>query len=402
MYNNPDIERDVLTTIILFPDEYAIYIKALEEDYFTVPIYKKIYTALKGLDEQNKKLDILLIADTVPEIQNFIDSAPMPAADHIADYIAELKKYKIKRDLDKLFDNAKASLKKGVDEAKIIAAINRYIKNMEIDTDAEDIKDALEKTMIDIEKIHFNKEKKVTLSISGISDMAEPGEMTVIGARPGTGKTAFALKIAYDLARQDKNIYFVSREMTDIQITKRLLSKVGRVSNGKIKNATLEQGDWDALVKAMAEISKLPIKLDCKTSYIEDIYLKVASQKDVDCLIIDYLQLLQTREKAQSRDREIGIITRTLKVMNLDLNIPIFVLSQLNREGTKEPTLANLRESGNIEQDFDNVVFLHNKDEEHNGVRSLKLIVAKYRNGNLGKYDIFFEPDYMEFYDEFR
>jgi replicative DNA helicase len=256
--------------------------------------------------------------------------------------------------------------------------------------------------MIDIEKIHFNKEKKITLSMSGISDMAEPGEMTVIGARPGTGKTAFALKIAYDLARQNKNIYFVSREMTDIQITKRFLSKVGRVSNGKIKNSTLEQGDWDALVKAMAEISRLPIKLDCKTSYIEDIYLKVASQKDVDCLIIDYLQLLQTREKAQSRDREIGIITRTLKVMNLDLNIPIFVLSQLNREGTKEPTLANLRESGNIEQDFDNVVFLHNKDEEHNGVRSLKLIVAKHRNGNLGKYDIFFEPDYMEFYDEFR
>lgn len=402
MYNNPDLERDVLTTIILFPDEYVIYIKALEEDYFTVPIHKKIYTALKALDEQNKKIDILLLADAIPEIQVFVDNAPMPAADHISDYIAGLKKYKVKRDLDKLFDNAKASLKKGVDEAKIIAAINRYIKNMEINTDAVDIKDALEKTMIDIEKIHFNKEKKITLSMSGISDMAEPGEMTVIGARPGTGKTAFALKIAYDLARQNKNIYFVSREMTDVQITKRLLSKVGRVSNGKIKNATLEQGDWDALVKAMAEISKLPIKIDCKTGFVEDIYLKVASQKDVDCLIIDYLQLLQTREKTQSRDREIGIITRTLKVMNLDLNIPIFVLSQLNREGTKEPTLANLRESGNIEQDFDNVVFLHNKNEEHNCVRSLKLIVAKHRNGNLGKYDIFFEPDYMEFYDEFR
>jgi replicative DNA helicase len=233
--------------------------------------------------------------------------------------------------------------------------------------------------------------------------------MTVIGARPGTGKTAFALKMAYDLAKEDKTVYFVSREMTGEQITKRLLSKVSRVDFSKFVNATLEEDDWKEVANALTEIAKLNILVDDKASYIEDIYLKIASQ-NIDYLIIDYLQLMQTHERAQTRDREIGIITRTLKIMNLDLNIPIVVLSQLNREGAKEPTLATLRESGNIEQDFDNVIFLHDKNkdkedeetEEATNFKKLKLIIAKQRNGRTGKYDIYFEPSLMEFYDVWK
>jgi replicative DNA helicase len=233
--------------------------------------------------------------------------------------------------------------------------------------------------------------------------------MTVIGARPGTGKTAFALKIAYDLAKEEKKIYFVSREMTGEQITKRLLSKISRVDFSKFVNATLEEDDWREVANALTEIAKLNILIDDKTSYIEDIYLKIASQ-NIDCLIIDYLQLLQTHERAQTIDREICIITRTLKIMNLDLNIPIVVLSQLNREGEKEPTLATLRESGNIEQDFDNVIFLHEKKKDKNETeedeisqfKNMKLIIAKQRNEKTGKYDIYFEPSLMEFYDVWK
>jgi len=195
--------------------------------------------------------------------------------------------------------------------------------------------------------------------------------------------------------------------MTNEQITKRLLAKTARVDFNKIRKRELEEEDWKQLVEAMAELSKLNIYMDCKTSYVEDIYLKVATRKEIDCVIIDYLQLLKTREKVQTRDREIGEITRTLKIMNLDLNIPIFVLSQLNREGEKEPTLRTLRESGNIEQDFDNVVFLHYSEKEQEKVQRddmklIKLIVAKHRNGKLGKYNITFEPQFMEFYDEFK
>ncbi|KHO63381.1 Replicative DNA helicase [Thermoanaerobacter sp. YS13] len=400
MYNNPNVEREVLISIILYPEDYTHYIRFLAEEDFTLSLHKKILRAIKEIIDEGKSVDILLIADKVPEIEEFINNAPPPNLANIDEYINELKQKKIQRDLNKLSDNIKASLSKGVKNEKIIAAINQYLKSFDLTTDAEFLKNVLLRTLSEIEEIQKNKEKRIKLDIRQLDDMVMPGDMTVIGARPGTGKTAFALKIAVDLAKQGKKIYFVSREMTNEQITKRLLAKFSRVDNKKIKIGDLTQDDWDALVNAAITLSKLNILLDCKTAYIEDLYLKLAATKDIDCLIIDYLQLMQTRERAENRNLEIGKMTRILKMMNIDLKIPIFVLSQLNREGEREPTLKNLRESGNIEQDFNNVIFLHTQEEElEKDIRKIKLIIAKHRDGNVGKYDILFEPRYMEFYE---
>ena len=409
MFANIDIEREVLLSIILFPDECSIFIKSLETDDFSLEYHKKIFQAIKTLFNEGKKIDVILLSEHIPDIAKFIDNSPVPAAAHIKDYINELKRLKVKRDLEKLSMNVISSLKKGVKVEKVLAGITKYTRNFDIQTDAVHIKDLALKVMKDMEEEQKKIKKRAVLSLRPIENILRNGEMTVIGARPGTGKTAFALKMAYDLAKEDKTVYFVSREMTGEQITKRLLSKVSRVDFSKFVNATLEEDDWKEVANALTEITKLNILVDDKTSYIEDIYLKIASQ-NIDYLIIDYLQLMQTHERAQTRDREIGIITRTLKIMNLDLNIPIVVLSQLNREGAKEPTLATLRESGNIEQDFDNVIFLHDKNkdkedeetEEATNFKKLKLIIAKQRNGRTGKYDIYFEPSLMEFYDVWK
>lgn len=408
MFANIDIEREVLLSIILFPDECSIFIKSLETDDFSLEYHKKIFQTIKTLFNEGKKIDVILLSEHIPDIAKFIDNSPVPAAAHIKDYINELKRLKVKRDLEKLSMNVISSLKKGVKVEKVLAGITKYTRNFDIQTDAVHIKDLALKVMKDMEVEQKKIKKRAVLSLRPIEDILRNGEMTVIGARPGTGKTAFALKMAYDLAKENKTVYFVSREMTGEQITKRLLSKISRIDVEKFIKATLEEDDWREVANALTEIAKLNILIDDKTSYIEDIYLKIASKK-VDYLIIDYLQLMQTHERAQTRDREIGIITRTLKVMNLDLNIPIVVLSQLNREGAKEPTLATLRESGNIEQDFDNVIFLHDKNKdkkeeetEETNFRKLKLIIAKQRNGKTGKYDIYFEPSLMEFYDVWK
>lgn len=408
MFANIDIEREVLLSIILFPDECSIFIKSLETNDFSLEYHKKIFQAIKTLFNEGKKIDVILLSEHIPDIAKFIDNSPVPAAAHIKDYINELKRLKVKRDLEKLSMNVISSLKKGVKVEKVLADITKYTRNFDIQTDAVHIKDLALKVMKDMEVEQKKIKKRAVLSLRPIEDILRNGEMTVIGARPGTGKTAFALKMAYDLAKENKTVYFVSREMTGEQITKRLLSKISRIDVEKFIKATLEEDDWREVANALTEIAKLNILIDDKTSYIEDIYLKIASKK-VDYLIIDYLQLMQTHERAQTRDREIGIITRTLKVMNLDLNIPIVVLSQLNREGAKEPTLATLRESGNIEQDFDNVIFLHDKNKdkeeeetEETNFKKLKLIIAKQRNGKTGKYDIYFEPSLMEFYDVWK
>jgi len=408
MFANIDIEREVLLSIILFPDECSIFIKSLETDDFSLEYHKKIFQAIKTLFNEGKRIDVILLSEQIPDIAKFIDNSPVPAAANIKDYINELKRLKVKRDLEKLSMNVISSLKKGVKVEKVLAGITKYTRSFDIQTDAVHIKDLALKVMKDLEEEQKKVKKRAVLSLKPIESILRNGEMTVIGARPGTGKTAFALKMAYDLAKEEKKIYFVSREMTGEQITRRLLSKISRVDFSKFVNATLEENDWREVANALTEIAKLNILIDDKTSYIEDIYLKIASQ-NIDCLIIDYLQLMQTHERAQTRDREIGIITRTLKIMNLDLNIPIVVLSQLNREGAKEPTLATLRESGNIEQDFDNVIFLHDKSkdkeeetEEETNFKKLKLIIAKQRNGKTGKYDIYFEPSLMEFYDVWK
>lgn len=406
MYSNPDLEKDVLIAFLLFPREYANYAKLLTQEDFTIPIHKKIFAAIKKLVDEGKEVNPLLMVQDIPDIDDFIANSPAPGVININDFIEELKQLRIKRQIEKLANEIKLALAKNVENERIIAGINKYIRDLDIGTDEiELIKDVVVRVIYDLEK-QKNK-PKIEIGISGINDMFEEGEMTVIGARPGVGKTAFALKIAYNLAKEGKNIYFVSREMTNEQITKRLLAKTARVDFNKIRKRELKEEDWKQLVEAMAELSQLNIYMDCKTSYVEDIYLKVATMKEIDCVIIDYLQLLKTREKTQTRDREIGEITRTLKIMNLDLNIPIFVLSQLNRDGEKEPTLRTLRESGNIEQDFDNVVFLHYSEKEQEKVQRediklIKLIVAKHRNGKLGKYNITFEPQFMEFYDEFK
>lgn len=407
---NPDLERDVLMAFILFPNEYSQYARALIEDDFAVPLHRKIFSAIKKLVEEDKTIDPLLLIQDVPNIAEFIEKSPTPGVTSIEDYINELKRLRIKRQLERLSGSIRQALAKGMDVEQTIAGISKYIKELDVGVEEiEKIKDVVTRVMYELE--NAQNSKRVSINISGIDDMFEPGEMTVVGARPGVGKTAFALKIAYNLATQGKKIYFVSREMTNEQLTKRLLAKVSRVSFSRIRKRNLEEEDWKKLVEAMSELSKLEIYMDCKTSYVEDIYLKVATMRDVDCVIIDYLQLLKTREKVQNRDREIGEITRTLKIMNLDLGIPIFVLSQLNREGEKEPTLRTLRESGNIEQDFDNVIFLHWNEKEQEkfeketgqtNMRPVKMIVAKHRNGRIGKYNLFFEPETMDFYEEFK
>jgi len=411
MFANPDVEREVLLSIILFPDEYSIFVKSLETGDFTLEYHKKVFQAIKTLLNEGKKIDAVLLSNDVPDIAKFIDESPVPAAANIQDYIDELKKLKLKRDLEKLGLGIVSSLKKGIKVEKILSGITRYIQSLDIQIDALHIKDLAMQVFMDLEKEQKEGKRRPILSLTPVADILRKGEMTVIGARPGTGKTAFALKMAYDLATQGKAVYFISREMTGEQITKRLFAKCSRIDAEKFIKATLEDNDWKEAANALNEISKLNIFIDDKTSHVEDIYLKVVS-KNVDYLIIDYLQLLQTYEKAQTRDREIGIITRTLKVMNLDLNIPVVVLSQLNREGAKEPTLAALRESGNIEQDFDNVIFLHDKNKdkeeeeteetEETNFKKLKLIIAKQRNGKTGKYDIYFEPSLMEFYDVWK
>ena len=226
-------------------------------------------------------------------------------------------------------------------------------------------------------------------------------ELTIIGARPGVGKTTFALQIATKIAEKGKNVTIISLEMSDIQIIQKILATKTKVNSYKMRMGTIEDDDWEKIAKASTEISKLPINLITKATTIqaiETIARKLKNRNKLDLLIIDYIQLIKNKGKFNNREQEVADITRTLKLLSLDLKIPIIGICQLNRNATRqEPSLADLRESGAIEQDADNVIFLYQEKEQEDSIVDITVKIAKQRAGEVGKVYMKFNKPNSEF-----
>jgi replicative DNA helicase len=242
--------------------------------------------------------------------------------------------------------------------------------------------------------------------IDGLSGGLWPGEFSIIAAGPGTGKTAFALNIAENTAKQSGKILFVSLEMSITQLSKRLCSMEGIESSKMRRPQTLTATDWAGIPGIAERLSNLHITFD-GTKTIQELQnrcTRLRERDNLDLLIIDYLQLMRSATKTESRRHEVEFISRALKLMALELNMPIIALSQLSREGqrTTGPTLNDLRESGSLEQDADNVVFLFDPKAKENLSAQwldISVIAAKQRSGQTGKLTMRFDKRYMKFYD---
>ncbi len=223
-------------------------------------------------------------------------------------------------------------------------------------------------------------------------------ELTIIGARPGIGKTTLALQIAEKIARNDKNVLFVSLEMSDTQIIQKMIARTGNVKGYRMRMGTIEDEDWVKISNAIGKLSDLKFNTNSKIRTIQRLELEARKLKNrgkLDLIIIDYIQLLKSKDKFNSREQEVADISRRLKLMSLELDIPIIALCQLNRNASNnEPNLSDLRESGSLEQDADNVIFLHQDDSDSNIVT---LKVAKQRAGETGKIAVMFKKDISTF-----
>ncbi len=189
--------------------------------------------------------------------------------------------------------------------------------------------------------------------------------------------------------------------MSDYQIIQKMLAKRTRVNSYKMRLGTLEQNDLAKIGEAGASISQLPIHLITKArtlQHIENIARKLKNRCNLGLLVIDYIQLIKNKGKFNNREQEVADITRTLKLLSLELQIPIVGLCQLSRNATKqEPTLADLRESGAIEQDADNVIFLYQEKESEENIVDITLKIAKQRAGEIGKVYLKFNKSMNEF-----
>ncbi|MFW6146878.1 MAG: replicative DNA helicase [Thermodesulfobacteriota bacterium] len=242
----------------------------------------------------------------------------------------------------------------------------------------------------------------------------QPSDLIIIAGRPSMGKTALALNIAYNAALESNiGVVIFSLEMSKLQLGLRLLGADAMVDATRIRKGFLQDDDYIRLTDAANRLSELPIYID-DSSGLSALELKARARRlkkkyDIGLVVIDYLQLMQSKKSSESRQLEISDISRSLKALAKDLNLPVVAASQLNRKvedrPNKRPILADLRESGAIEQDADLILFiyresLYNRTEENKG--KAEIIVAKHRNGPTDKFDLTFRERYTRFYNYYK
>ena len=240
----------------------------------------------------------------------------------------------------------------------------------------------------------------------------QPSDLIIIAGRPSMGKTALALNIAYNSSKKTKKgVAVFSLEMSKMQLGMRILGFAAQINATKLRTGTLRDRDWGQLTDAANQLAELPIYID-DTSGIGVLEMKarcrrLLKKRDLALVVIDYLQLVQGRRSAESRQIEISEISRSLKALAKDLNVPVLALSQLNRKvedrPNKRPQLADLRESGAIEQDADVIAFIYRDEMSHptteDNRNTAEIILAKQRNGPTGYFKLTFEQEYTRFRD---
>ena len=247
-----------------------------------------------------------------------------------------------------------------------------------------------------------------------ITSGLQPSDLIIIAGRPSMGKTSLALNMAYNAALGDKiGVAVFSLEMSRLQLGIRLLGLDAMIDASRLRRGSLQDDEWGRLTDAANRLSDLPLYID-DTSGLSVLELKAKARRlkkrfGISLLVIDYLQLMQSKKSAESRQQEISDISRSLKALAKDLNIPVVALSQLNRKvedrPNKRPILADLRESGAIEQDADLILFiyreeLYNRTEENKG--KAEIDIAKHRNGPTGRVHLTFRESYTKFDNYYR
>lgn len=399
----------------------------LNEDDFANINNKKIFDTVKQLWLKGETISPASIVSTDKNllISDILaaDSMVLATKDEIDKMAAETKNMSAIRKLNKLAAEIKKDIKAGKDARdikvnifEVLDAIDTSIQPAKI----KNLKTVLFETTDWIEKQYF-KAQENDLMLTGISDLDYctgglfDGEMTVIAARPSVGKTALGLYIATKLTKEGRKVHFVSREMSTNAIGMRVLSMASGVNTGQIKAGKITDTQWTNIMRAMKEYSKIDLIIDTESKTPSDI--KAATKETqakigLDLVVIDYLQILTPDGKHNTREQEVASISRNLKNLSLDINKPVIVLAQLNRNAeNKRPTLADLRESGAIEADADNVWFLHYPTEnqlsdsqknkyrvcKQNNREYMEIIIGKHRNGPIGMVDVMFNPGKMRF-----
>lgn len=417
-----EAEQALLGSIIVSPDAFDKVGGLINSEDFYLDEHKHIYTALLKMYAHNKTIDVVTLVNALVEngdrdeaggVQYIsLIAESVPSAANVMDYARIVKDKSTLRKLIKVCDEINEDAYSENDVRTVVDSAEQKIFDISHNNESKEfrhISDVLQNVYRDIEILAETK-GAVTGAKTGFSGLDRTlvqmgkGDLVIVGARPGMGKTSFALNIATNVAKSSKkSVAIFSLEMSCEQLVSRIVSSEAMVDSHKLRTGKLTGEDWDNIADVISSLSGCDIYID-DTSAITTTEMKSKLRRlsNLGLVVIDYIGLMQTTSKSDNRAQQVGEISRNLKVMAKDLGVPFICCAQLNR-GTesrpgvgKKPTLADLRDSGSIEQDADIVLFLY-RDEYYKDIsgadanpdsadsaNTAEVIIAKNRHGSVG------------------
>ena len=424
MPSNLEAEMSVLGVAFLNNYDVDKIVEEMYPEMFFDERNKILFNVIKELHENKTPIDVTTVKNELDKtkklnevgldyITEVIDS--VVTSSNLEYYINIVKENAVRRSL---IDTATDIVTKAYDEENMNTLLDeseRNILNVVRSRSVSEflpIKEALRNAQAKLEELAKTK-KPITGLETGFYDFDkittgfQPGEFIIMAARPGMGKTALALNMAtYAASTTDKAIAIFNLEMPADMLVNRMISAIGGIDANKIQTGQMQDNDWKRYNEAMSQLGNTNIYIEDDAGITDsEIRAKcrrlASSEKGLGLVVIDYLQLITTGNKrVESRQVEVSEISRGLKTMALELKVPVIALAQLSRSAEKrennQPMLADLRESGSLEQDADIVLFINRKDyyekkDINQKIVPAELVIAKHRKGGLGTIDLLFE-----------
>ncbi len=426
-----EAEESLLSAIFINNDNLHDIIDILAPEDFYKGAHKKIYTSIMELAIKDDPADLVTVANRLNEkdelesvggaayLAAISDAAPVAVnAIHYAKIIKE--KSSLRQLITASSGIIERCMKDQGDFTDIMDYAEASIFNISEKKSKSSFQTLGELINLNIDKLEEQQGKDGGLSglstgyarLNSITSGLQGSDLIILAARPSMGKTAFALNIARNVALEErKPVAVFSLEMSNEQLSMRLLTSEARIDSNRLRTGFISQEDWQNATDAAGVLNEMPIFID-DTPNITAMEIRAKARKlykkynDIGLIIIDYLQLMKPPFKSDRRDLEIAEISRSLKALAKELNVPVVALSQLNRmleqRADKRPMLSDLRESGALEQDADIVAFIYrdevyNKEADNPKKGSAEIIIAKNRNGATGTAFMHFHGQYTRF-----
>lgn len=425
--HNQEAEQAVLGAILIDPSVLVTVTEQLRPEDFYRQGHQRLFQTMIELSERGEPVDLITITSELQDNRSLEEiggvsyltelADRVPTAANVAYYAQIVEEKAILRRLIRTATQIATSGYSGGEEvAQIIDQAEKkilQISQRRIRQGFTPIRDVLMETFERIESLHYNQ-GSLTGIPTGYPDLdrmtsgLQKSDLIILAARPSMGKTAFALNLAQNVAvRYEKPVAIFNLEMSAPQMVQRMLAAEGSIDAGVFRTGQLSEEDWEKLTMTISALADAPIFIDDTPGVtVFDIRAKLRrlqAEHGLELVLIDYLQLIEGTGR-DSRQQEISEISRSLKLLARELNVPVIALSQLSRaveqRQDKRPMLSDLRESGSLEQDADIVAFLYRDDyynEETEKKNIVEVLISKHRNGPIGKVELLFLKNYSKF-----